>query len=154
MDVPVPNLGQNEVMVQSSTSCLSIGTELASVKGSAVPMWKRALAQPEKIKTALSLAVDKGLSHAMQVVSEKKEAEYPTGYSAAGVVVAVGKEINDLKVGDRLACAGGQYAYHAEFIRVPRNLCVPIPAGVGFDEASTITLGPLHCRVLGELCRR
>ena len=90
----------------------------------------------------LSLAVDKGLSHAMQVVL-RKEAEYPTGYSAAGVVVAVGKEINDLKVGDRLACAGGQYAYHAEFIRVPRNLCVPIPAGVGFDEASTITLGAI-----------
>lgn len=143
LDVPVPSLGKEEVLVQVCTSCLSIGTELASVKGSAVPMWKRALAQPEKIKTALSLAVDKGLSHAIQVVSEKKEAEYPTGYSAAGVVVAVGKEIYDLKVGDRLACAGGQYAYHAEFIRVPRNLCVPIPAGVGFDEASTITLGAI-----------
>ena len=143
LDVPLPSLGNDEVLVQLRSSCLSIGTELASVRGSAVPMWKRALAQPEKVKKAFSIAVDKGLKHAVNVVSEKKEAEYPTGYSAAGVVVAVGSNIRDLKIGDRLACAGGQYAYHAEFIRVPRNLCVPIPEDVEFDEASTITLGAI-----------
>jgi hypothetical protein len=41
MEVPFPSLGHDEVMVQVSTSCLSIRTELASLRGCAVPMWKR-----------------------------------------------------------------------------------------------------------------
>lgn len=142
-EVPAPHMDAGELLVRVQTSCISTGTELSSIRGSAVPMWKRALAHPEKVMTALQMAADSGLRQARNVIEEKKDAEYPTGYSAAGIVTAVGANIRDLSVGDRVACAGGQYAYHAEYIRVARNLCVPVPEGVDFEAASTVTLGAI-----------
>jgi len=69
----------------------------------------------------------------------------PLGYSSAGVVVEVGeqgsREAGEIRVGDRVACAGSGYACHAEVISVPKNLCVKIPAGVSFEEASFVALG-------------
>jgi len=142
-EVPVPRLENNEILVKLHISCLSIGTELSGLRGSAAPIWKKALAQPEKAITALKMAGDIGLRRTWSLIEEKKEAEYVTGYSAAGVVVAVGSDIKDLVIGDRVACAGAQYAYHAEYIRVVRNLCVPLPEGLDFDAASTVTLGAI-----------
>ena len=66
-----------------------------------------------------------------------------TGYSAAGTVLEAGPEIQDIKQGDRVACAGAGIANHAEFISVPRNLMVKLPEGVSFDTASTVALGSI-----------
>jgi predicted dehydrogenase/threonine dehydrogenase-like Zn-dependent dehydrogenase len=142
-DVPVPQLEAGEVLVSVQVSCLSIGTELSGVRGSAVPLWKRALEQPEKAMTVLKMAADQGFNRTWSVIEEKKDAAYPTGYSAAGFVVAVGPAVQDFAVGDRVACAGAQYAHHAEYIRVARNLCVLMPAGIDFESASTVTLGAI-----------
>lgn len=142
-EVPVPQLETGEVLVRVQVSCLSIGTELSGLRGSAVPLWKKVLAQPEKAITALKMAGDIGLRRTWSLIEEKKEAMHTTGYSAAGVVVAVGANIRDLVVGDRVACAGAQYAHHAEYIRVARNLCVLIPDRVDFEAASTVTLGAI-----------
>lgn len=131
------------MLVRVQASCLSIGTELSGLRGSAVPLWKKALAQPEKAMAVLQMTGDIGLRRTLSLVEEKKSAEQTTGYSAAGVVAAVGAHIRDLVVGGRVACAGAQYAHHAEYIRVARNLCVPIPDGVDVEDASTITLGAI-----------
>jgi predicted dehydrogenase/threonine dehydrogenase-like Zn-dependent dehydrogenase len=64
-----------------------------------------------------------------------------TGYSVAGVVVAVGSDVDGVQVGDAVAAAGAGYAHHAEYVDVPANLVMPMPAGLGFREASTVTLG-------------
>jgi len=142
-EVPIPLIEAGEVLVRVQASCLSIGTELSGLRGSAVPLWKRALAQPEKAINVLKRVSDVGLRRMWGLIEEKREAESPTGYSAAGVVVAVGADIHDLAIGDRVACAGGQYAQHAEYIRVARNLCVLIPGGLDFEVASTVTLGAI-----------
>ena len=42
---------------------------------------------------------------------------------------------------DRVACGGGEYANHAEIVYVPATLCVPVPDGVGLDEAAFATVG-------------
>lgn len=143
MEVPVPQLEAGEVLVRVQASCLSIGTELSGLRSSAVPVWKKALAQPEKAMTALKMAREAGLRRTWNLIEEKKEAERPTGYSAAGVVVAVGADIQDLVPGDRVSCAGAQYAHHAEYIRVARNLCATLPEGLDFEAASTVTLGAI-----------
>jgi predicted dehydrogenase/threonine dehydrogenase-like Zn-dependent dehydrogenase len=142
-EVPAPQLAAGEVMVRVQASCLSIGTELSGLRGSAVPLWKRALAQPEKAMNALKMVGEVGLRRTWSVVEEKNGAEHTTGYSAAGIVVGVGADVRDLIVGDRVACAGAQYAHHAEYIRVARNLCVTLPANVDFEAASTVTLGAI-----------
>ena len=67
----------------------------------------------------------------------------PAGYSAAGIVLQVGDGVEGILPGDRVACAGAQCANHAEIIRVPTNLMTPIPEGVSFEDASTVTLGAI-----------
>lgn len=142
-EVPVPAIDPGEVLVRVRSSCLSVGTEMSGLRSSAVPLWRRALRQPEKVMTTARMAVDKGIKRTWNLVEEKRNEARATGYSAAGVVVETGAEVNDLSAGDRVACAGGGYAVHAEYVRVPRNLCVPVPDEVDWDCASTVTLGAI-----------
>jgi predicted dehydrogenase/threonine dehydrogenase-like Zn-dependent dehydrogenase len=143
VEVMVPQLETGEVLVRVQVSCLSIGTELSGLRGSAVPLWKKALAQPEKVATVMNMAASQGLRRTWNLIREKTDAFYATGYSAAGIVVAVGSNVQDLPIGARVACSGAQYAHHAEYIRVPRNLCTPIPDEVDFESACTVTLGAI-----------
>lgn len=142
-DVPAPSIGPGEILVRTHASCLSIGTEMSSVKASSVPLWRRAISQPQKVVAAAQMVADKGLKRTWGIVDEKRTEARATGYSAAGVVVEVGEDIDDLAVGDRVACAGGGYAVHAEFVRVPRNLCTVLPDTLDWAQASTVTLGAI-----------
>ena len=83
------------------------------------------------------------LARTYSLVTGQLSAGNPTGYSAAGTVLAVGEDIKDLRPGDRVACAGAQCAHHAEIIAVPRNLTVPIPDNLDFSSAATVTLGAI-----------
>src|SRR5262249_39337178 len=65
------------------------------------------------------------------------------GYSCAGVVLAVGKEVLGFSVGDRVACAGQNHASHAEIVSIPKHLCVKIPNGVEYEDAAFVTLGAI-----------
>ena len=142
-NVPSPKVNDDTILVQVKCSCISIGTEMAGVRNSGIPLWKKALEQPEKVKKVFSMAMKEGLGKTKEIVRGKLEAGSPTGYSAAGVVVAVGKNIRDIKVGDKVACAGAQCAHHAEVISVPRNLAVLIPDGVSYGEAAPVTMGSI-----------
>ncbi len=143
VEVPIPQMAQGEVLVRVQVSCLSIGTELSGLRGSGIPIWKKALAQPEKVKATLKMVTKQGVRKTLGIIEEKTEAAHLTGYSAAGIVVAVGSDVTDIAVNDRVACAGAQYAYHAEYISVARNLCTVIPEDVDFESASTVTLGAI-----------
>jgi len=55
----------------------------------------------------------------------------------------VGKNITDIAIGNRVACAGVGYASHAEVISVPRNLVCKIPGNVDFDGAAFTTIGAI-----------
>lgn len=141
--IPAPEIRSGTVLVQVDHSCISAGTEISGLQTSGVPLWKRAIQQPDKVKKLMRIAASQGMSHTRNMLKVRTGAGQPSGYSAAGTVIEVGEGITDLKVGDRVACAGAQYAHHADMIRVPRNLVVPIPAGLGFAEASTVTLGAI-----------
>ena len=142
-DIAAPVTEPGTVLVRVDHSCISIGTEMSGIKASSLPLWKRALQQPEKVKKALKMISTQGLSATKTLVEGKLDEAQPTGYSAAGTILEVGDGITDLAVGDRVACAGAQCAHHAEVIRVPRNLTVLLPDELGFAEASTVTLGAI-----------
>ena len=65
------------------------------------------------------------------------------GYSSAGTIIALGKNMQGFKVGQRVACAGGGYATHAEYNVVPRNLLTHLPKNVDFEFAAFTTLGAI-----------
>jgi predicted dehydrogenase/threonine dehydrogenase-like Zn-dependent dehydrogenase len=142
-EVPSPMVEHGGVLVRVESSCISIGTEMSGVRTSGMPLWKRALEQPDNLKKVIQLATTQGISKTRSLVSGKLAGGSPTGYSAAGVVLEVGEGVTDLRPGDRVACAGAQCAFHAEVIQVPRNLCVPTPEGLSSAEASTVTLGAI-----------
>lgn len=142
-DVPAPAAGAGSVLVRVEWSCVSAGTESASVAMSALPLYRRALKQPEHAKRALEIARNEGFIRTYKRVRGQLAAGLPTGYSAAGVVVGVGEDVDGFAVGDRVACAGAGIANHAELIDVPVNLAVRVPDDVALADASTVTLGAI-----------
>lgn len=142
-EIPVPSVGPKSVLVHVSYSCVSVGTELTSVKLSGMPLYRRALKQPQNVRRFLDVAKDQGLMRTVDIVRGRLAAGLPTGYSLAGHVVAVGEEVVGFTVGDRVACAGAGIANHAEYVSVPVNLAVKVPEGLELDLASTVTLGAI-----------
>lgn len=142
-DVPAPMVEPGTVLIQMDHSCISIGTEMSGVKSTGLPLWKRALRQPQHVKKVVDMVLADGLAATRRLVQERLSVELPTGYSGAGVVIEVGEGVDDFAPGDRVACAGAQCAYHAEIVRVPQNLVVHIPENVGYDVASSVALGAI-----------
>jgi predicted dehydrogenase/threonine dehydrogenase-like Zn-dependent dehydrogenase len=68
---------------------------------------------------------------------------WSVGYSGAGVVIGVGADVHDLRVGDRVACGGAGLANHAEVVAVPRRLVVRVPAGCSTRLAASTTIGAI-----------
>jgi predicted dehydrogenase/threonine dehydrogenase-like Zn-dependent dehydrogenase len=142
-DVPAPQVSPKNILVRVDYSCISVGTEMAGVRMSGLPLYRRALKQPENVKRVLEMMRDQGIKRTMDRVSGKLAAGSATGYSAAGTIIEVGVEVDGFSVGDRVACAGAGVANHAEVIDVPVNLAVKIPEEVGTDVAATVTLGSI-----------
>lgn len=142
-EVPSPRVGPRNVLVRVAHSCISAGTEMAGVQMSGLPLYRRALKQPENVKRVFEMMRDQGVKRTLDRVRGKLAAGSATGYSAAGIVIDAGCEVAGFGVGDRVACAGAGIANHAELIDVPVNLAVKIPQGLGTELASTVTLGAI-----------
>jgi predicted dehydrogenase len=142
-EVPAPQVESGTILVCVKYSCISIGTEMSGLKSSETPLWKRALKEPKKVKKVLEMAAMQGISKTHKLIKNAVSSGQPTGYSAAGIVLEIGEGVEDIVAGDYVACAGAQCAYHAEIIRIPRNLAVKIPENVNFKTASTVTLGAI-----------
>ena len=142
-DIPAPLAEQGTVLVAVHHSCISAGTELSGLKAGGKPLWKKALEQPDKVKKVIQMALADGVAKTKTLVETKLSVGTPTGYSLAGTVLEVGGGVDDIRPGDRVACAGAQCAHHAEIVRVPRNLLVPVPENLELPEASTVTLGAI-----------
>lgn len=142
-EVPAPLVGPRHVLVRVEFSCVSVGTEAASVASASEPLYKRALKHPEKIRRAIDMVREQGFARTVERVRGTLAAGQPTGYSAAGTIVAVGDQVDGFKVGDSVACAGAGIANHAEFINVPVNLAVRVPSGLSQLHAATVTLGAI-----------
>jgi predicted dehydrogenase len=84
-----------------------------------------------------------GLLTTWDATTNKLDQPMPLGYSSAGTILQVGSELKGFKAGDRVACAGGGFAVHAEIAVVPQNLLVPLPKSVDFDSAAFATLGAI-----------
>lgn len=142
-DVPAPQLRAGHVLVRTAFSCISPGTELSGAARASEPLWRQALRDPAKAIDKAAGLVGDGLAGAGRRLHERNARLRPTGYSASGVVVAVGTGVGDLAAGDRVACSGAGYANHADMLVVPRNLVARVPDGVPLEEAAVVTLGAI-----------
>lgn len=142
-DVPAPALEPGTILVRTGHSCISVGTEMSGLRSLKKPLWRRAMEEPEKLMKLARHIRSEGAAKTRALLRAQLSAAHPVGYSAAGTVVAVGESVDGFSVGDRVACAGGQWAHHAEMIRVPLNMAVRLPDQVSTAVASTVALGAI-----------
>jgi predicted dehydrogenase/threonine dehydrogenase-like Zn-dependent dehydrogenase len=142
LDVPVPGCRPGGVVVRTEYSVISSGTEKMKVDESKLSMLGMARARPDQIRKVVDSVNQQGLSSTYRKVMNRLDSYTPLGYSLAGTVVEAGVA-SGFEVGQRVACAGNQYALHAEYNYVPTNLCVPVPDGVDPRHAAFTTVGSI-----------
>jgi predicted dehydrogenase/D-arabinose 1-dehydrogenase-like Zn-dependent alcohol dehydrogenase len=142
-EVPPPALLPGGVLVRTAASIISPGTEKMVMELAKKSLIGKAKERPDLVRQVITKVRTHGVLSTFQNVMAKMDKPLPLGYSAAGVVEAVGAEVVDLKIGDRVTMAGAGYASHAEMNFVPRILTSPIPDGVSFEEAAYSTVAAI-----------
>jgi predicted dehydrogenase/threonine dehydrogenase-like Zn-dependent dehydrogenase len=140
-DVPPPVVRAGAVLVRNRWSLISAGTEGGTVRLGQMSLIGKARARPEQVRKVLQVARTEGWLTAYRAAMRSLAMPIALGYCSAGEVVEVGRDVTDLRVGDRVACGGGGQANHAEVVAVARNLCVPVPVSVDLRSAAFATLG-------------
>lgn len=143
VDVPVPTPQPGEVLVQTGASLVSAGTERMLVEFAEKNLLDKARSRPDLVRQLLDKARREGLLTTAEAAFNRLDQPIPLGYSSAGRIVALGKDIRGFQVGQRVACAGGAYAVHAEYAAVPTILLTPLPDQVDFECGAFTTLGAI-----------
>ena len=152
-EVPAPQLLPGCVLVRVMASLVSAGTERASAEFASKGLLGKAKARPDLVRDVMAKLRRDGLASTLQTVRSRLDQPQSVGYSSAGVVISVGDGVSDVRIGDRVACAGAGYAVHAELDCVPRMLMATIPetisedrlqdAAVSYEEAAFGTVGAI-----------
>ena len=142
-DVPMPTPREGQALVKVEATLVSAGTERMIVEFAQKGLLGKARSRPDQVKQVLDKAKREGVLPAIQAAFNRLDQPMALGYSSAGTIVALGKNTSGLKVGQRVACAGANYAVHAEYNVVPRNLITPLPKNVDFESAAFTTLGAI-----------
>ncbi|MDX3666058.1 bi-domain-containing oxidoreductase [Streptomyces europaeiscabiei] len=143
LDVPVPGCKPDGVLVRSAYSLISTGTELMKVSEAGMSMLGKARSRPDQVAKVVQSVATNGVPATYRKVMGKLDSYTPLGYSLCGVVEQVGTGIDDVKVGDLVACAGNEHALHAELNWVPKNLYAPVPDGLASRHAAFGTVGSI-----------
>ncbi|MHB9756152.1 bi-domain-containing oxidoreductase [Streptomyces sp. BYX5S] len=143
LDVPVPGCKPGGVLVRTAYSLISTGTEMMKVSEAGMSMLGKARSRPDQVAKVMQSVATNGVPATYRKVMGKLDSYTPLGYSLCGVVEQVGAGIDDVKVGDLVACAGNEHALHAELNWVPKNLYAPLPDGLAPRHAAFGTVGSI-----------
>ncbi|ARP72809.1 oxidoreductase [Streptomyces pluripotens] len=143
LDVPEPGCKPGGVLVRSAYSLISTGTELMKVSEAGMSMLGKARSRPDQVAKVVQSVATNGVPATYRKVMGKLDSYTPLGYSLCGVVEQVGTGIDDVKVGDLVACAGNEHALHAELNWVPKNLYARVPDGLAPRHAAFGTVGSI-----------
>jgi predicted dehydrogenase/threonine dehydrogenase-like Zn-dependent dehydrogenase len=138
-EIPVPMVSKGKLLIHTTHSLVSIGTERMLVEFGKSNLISKAYQQPERVKMVLDKIKSDGLIPTIETVFNKLEQPLPLGYSNAGVVVEIGEGVSGFAIGDRVASNGP----HAEYVCIPQNLVAKIPANVSQEEASFTVIGSI-----------
>ncbi len=138
-EVPSPMVGDGQVLIKTTRSLVSLGTERMLVEFGKASLIQKARQQPDKVKMVLDKIKTDGIMPTLETVFNKLGQPLPLGYCNVGIVEAIGKGVTQFKIGDRVASNGP----HAEFVCVPKNLVAHIPDNVTDDEAAFTVIGSI-----------
>lgn len=139
IEKPVPFPRKGQVLIKSSLSLLSAGTERSLVNFGKSNILQKAIKQPDKVKEVIDKTRTDGLISTLNAVQSKLDEPLPLGYCNVGTIVKLGTGVKKLKVGQRVVSNG----YHAEFVSVPENLCAVLPGDIEDSQAVFTVLGSI-----------
>lgn len=137
VDVPCPQNTKGNVLIATTNSVVSAGTERMLIEFGKANYFDKARQQPDKVKMVLNKVMTDGLMPTIDAVRSKLDQPLPLGYCNAGVVLE--SDVDGIESGDRIVSNGN----HAEVVRVPKNLCVKIPDEVDDESAAFTVLGAI-----------
>jgi len=146
-EVPVPMVKSGSVLIKTTRTLVSLGTERMLVEFGKANLIDKARQQPDKVKQTLDKLKTDGIMPTLEAVFNKLGQPLPLGYCNVGKVVAVGRGVTEFQVGDRVASNGN----HAEYVCVPQNLVAKIPDNVSDDEASFTVIGSIALQGIRNL---
>jgi predicted dehydrogenase/threonine dehydrogenase-like Zn-dependent dehydrogenase len=138
-DVPCPRVLPGQLLIRTSRSLISAGTERMLVDFGKAGLIEKARQQPDKVRMVLDKLRTDGVMSTLHAVRNKFDQPMPLGYCNAGVVVELGAGVTGFAAGDRVAGNGR----HAEMVSVPVNLCARIPAAVTDEQAAFTVVGAI-----------
>ena len=138
-EVPAPQVGNGQLLIQTSRSLVSLGTERMLVEFGKASLIQKARQQPDKVRMVLDKIKSDGILPTLETVFNKLGQPLPLGYCNVGRVIEVGDGVHNFSIGDRVASNGP----HAEFVCVPCNLVAQIPDEVSDEEASFTVIGSI-----------
>jgi predicted dehydrogenase/threonine dehydrogenase-like Zn-dependent dehydrogenase len=138
-DVPCPAVRGGHVLIRTTRTLVSAGTERMLVDFGKAGFLDKARQQPDKVRMVLNKIRTDGLIPTVTAVLNKLDQPLAMGYCNVGVVMDVGDGVSGFAAGDRVASNGR----HAEAVSVPVNLCAQVPDGVTDDEASFAVVGAI-----------
>ena len=120
VDREIPEIRDDEVLVKILRTTISAGTERANLLGDQNVNWKGA------------------------------EVPFPrrSGYSATGIVEAVGKSVTSVSVGDRVACS---WTVHAQYCAVKERCVYPL-GDIGDDAGALVHIATFPAAAIRK-CR-
>lgn len=139
VSVPTPQCGNGDVLVKTSCTLVSAGTEKMLVDFGKANFLNKARQQPEKVRMAFEKIKTDGLKPTIESIFNKLDQPLPLGYCNVGRVIEVGQGVRGINIGDRVVTNGK----HAEIVSVPKNLCVKIPDSLSDNEAVFTVLGAI-----------
>ncbi len=139
VNIPVPSAKRGQLLIKTSHSLVSAGTERMLIEFGKAGWIEKARQQPDKVRMVLDKIKTDGLQPTIGAVFNKLDHPLPLGYCNVGRVDEIGKGVADFQVGDRVISNGK----HAEVVSVPINLCAKVPDGVSDEEASFTVLGAI-----------
>jgi predicted dehydrogenase/threonine dehydrogenase-like Zn-dependent dehydrogenase len=139
-EVPTPQPPPGGALVRLTHSVISVGTEKMKVEQAKMNLFQKAKARPDQVRKTLDTARNLGWKNALEKVRNRLSTPTPLGYSAAGIIEQVDPLNTRFKVGDRVACAGAECAFHAEYIAMPDLLMAKIPDNTPSWKAAYTTI--------------
>jgi len=139
VDVPCPGVTSGTLLIRSSRSLVSVGTERMLVEFGRANLIDKARQQPDKVRQVLDKVRTDGLVPTIETVRNKLAQPLPLGYCNVGTVLEVGANVSNFSPGDRVASNGK----HAEVVNVPKNLCARISDDVDDESAAFTVIGAI-----------
>ena len=138
-EAPAPQCSRGHLVIQTTTSLISAGTERMLVGFGKATYLEKARQQPEKVKMVLEKIATDGLMTTIEAVQSKLAQPLPLGYCNVGVISEIGNDLDGFKVGDRVVSNGP----HADIVKVPKNLCALIPDAVDDESAAFVVVASI-----------